>query len=545
MIRALPRDAMAGLLLAAIGIPEQIATARLAGMPAEAGLLAFVAGAIGFAVFGTNRFLSAGADSTIAAIFAGVLATLAAVGTSEYAALASLLAIMVGVFLVIIALLRAGWIADLLSIPILTGFLAGIAVHVIIGQLPAVLGVPAEQGSLLSRTWELLRHLPNANPIALTIGGFVLMVTLLSERLMPRLPGALLAMAVTALCTTAFHVGDRGIQLLDALPSLAPRLVLPLEQLHALPRLLPLALTVALVCMIQTAAVLRAFPSHPGGPRHVAHDFGGVGAGNIISGLFGGFAVNASPPRTAVVVNAGGQSQIAGVVAVIITLALLLTGGMLLGFVPLAALGGLLIAIGVRLFRLNEMVRILRQGGGEILLVAASAFLVIVLPIETGMVTSIVLALLQSFYGVARPLCTELVRAPGTTVWWPPVAEARGQREPGVLVFASAAPLNFTNVDFIRDRLMQAIQHADEPVRLLIIEASGMIDIDYTGSQRLQQLIAQLRSRGIDVAIARLEAERAQRQAQRTGLSAAFGAGHVFRSVEDAVLALRHRGPMR
>ena len=544
-IRTLPQDAIAGLLLVAIGVPEQIATARLAGMPPEAGLLAFVAGAIGFAVFGTNRFLSAGADSTIAPIFAGVLATLATVGTADYAALASLLAIMIGFILVAIALLRAGWIADLLSIPVVTGFLAGIAVHVIVGQLPLVLGVADMQGALPGRALALLHQLSDINPIAVTIGVFVLAVTQVSERLAPRLPGALLAMVTAALGTALFHLRDRGIDVLGALPFTAPHFVLPLRHLHDIPRLLQVALIVAVVCMIQTAAVLRTYPSHEGGPRHVARDFGGIGAGNILSGLLGGFAVNASPPRTAVVVSAGGQSQIVAVVAAVVTVALLLGGGSLLEFVPHAALGGLLLAIGVRLFRLREMVRIFRQGGGEFLLVVMSAVLVTVLPIETGMLGSIVLSLLQGFYGVARPLCAELVRAHGTTVWWPRIDETPGEREPGVLVFAPAAPLNFTNVDFIRLRLMHAIGLAREPVRLVIIEASGITDIDYTGSQRLQQSIEQLRDDGIDVALSRLAAERAYRQAERTGLLNAVGASHVFRSVEEAVRALRQNRSMR
>jgi MFS superfamily sulfate permease-like transporter len=335
-----------------------------------------------------------------------------------------------------------------------------------------------------------------------------------------------------------FHLGDRGIAVLGVLPSTVPHLVVSLEHLSDVPRLLPVALIVALVCMIQTAAVLRAFPSHAGGPRHVARDFGGVGAGNILAGLIGGFAVDASPPRTAVVVQVGGQSQSVAIVAVAITVTLLLGGGTLLAFVPHAALGGLLVAIGVRLFRLREMLRILRLGGNEILLVGLSAALVVALPIETGMLGSVVLSLLQSFYGVARPLCSELVRAPGTTVWWPPDGQTLGEREPGVVVFAPAAPLNFTNADFIRLRLHDAIGQAREPVRLVIIEASGMIDIDYTGSQRLQQLIVQLRGDGIDVAVARLSAERAQRMARRTGLLDVIGTEHVFRSVEDAVRAL-------
>ncbi|HEY1932947.1 MAG TPA: SulP family inorganic anion transporter [Acetobacteraceae bacterium] len=535
MTRAIPQDALAGLLLAAIAIPEQLATARLAGMPPEAGLFAFVAGTAGFALFGTNRFLSAGADSTIAPIFASGLAVFAIAGTPDYAALAALLAAMVGVVLIAAAVLRAGWIADLLSIPVVTGFLAGIAVHIVIGQLPSVLGVAGAAGSLVSQAAAMWHALPRANPIAIGIGAFVLLTTRLTERLMPRLPGALLSVGLAAVATAAFDLRGRGIDVVGALSVSLPHPPIGLLHPADVLRLLPLTLIVALVCMVQTAAVLRAFPSQPDGPRHVARDFGGVGAGNILAAALGSFAVDASPPRTAVVVQAGGTSQLAGVVAVAITVALLLGGSGMFAFVPHAALAGLLLAVALRLFRLREMLRILHYGGLEILQVGAAAVLVIALPIQEGVFAAIVLSLLQSFYGVARPLCVELVRAAGTTVWWPPNGEHREEHVPGVLVFAPSAPLNFTNAAFVRTRLAQAIAGAAAPVRLVVIEASGIIDIDYTGSLMLQHEIAALRERGIEVALARLSSERAQAQARRAGLLDALGAEHVFLSVEDAV----------
>jgi MFS superfamily sulfate permease-like transporter len=537
-LNGLPRDALAGLLLAAIAIPEQLATARLAGMPPEAGLFSFAAGAIGFAVFGTNRFLSAGADSTIAPIFAGGLAALAASGSPPYAALAGLLSIMVGIVLIGAALLRAGWVADLLSIPVTTGFMAGIAIHIIVGQLPSVLGVPDAHGTLASQSVQLIRHLPDLNPYALGIGVFVLAVTQATERLSPRLPGALLALAIVAAATVALHLQSHGVDVLGVLPATVPRIALPAAPLADVPRLAPLALIVALVCMMQTAAVLRAYPSHPDGPRHVARDFGGIGAGCILAGLTGGFAVNGSPPRTAVVVSAGGTSRAVSLVAVVLAAALLFGGSGLLAAVPHAALGGILIAVALRIFRLREMLGIARRGGSEIWLVAASALLVVGLPIETGMLASIVLSLLNSFYTVARPLCEELARAPGTTVWWPPQGEA-GEHEPGLLVFAPAAPLNFTNASFVRGRLTLAIEQARTPVRMVVIEASGVTAIDYTAATMLRQVVETLRAQGIQVALARLSAERASDQAARTGVLEAFGPKRVFRSVEDAVRSFR------
>jgi MFS superfamily sulfate permease-like transporter len=184
------------------------------------------------------------------------------------------------------------------------------------------------------------------------------------------------------------------------------------------------------------------------------------------------------------------------------------------------------------------MIRIYRRGGREILLVAASGGLVVVLPIESGMLLAIALSFMHSLYIVARPNCVELARVPGTTVWWPPSASEHGEHEPGVLVFAPAAPLNFTNAQGIIDKINSAIAAQRPPAKLLVIEASGIIDIDYTGSQLLRHAIADLEAKGVAVAVARLSHEQAQIEAGRSGLIASIGKDHVFMSVEEAVQKL-------
>lgn len=439
----LPHDLIAGLLLTAIAVPEQLATARLAGLPPETGLIAFIAGSLAFAIFGANRFLSAGADSTIAPIFAGGLAVIATTGTVEYAHLAALLALMVGAILIVAALLRAGWIADLLSIPVTTGFLAGVATHIVVGQLPALLGVPGASGTLAFRFLAVLAEAAAANPYALAIGLVAIGATLLTERLAPHVPGALIAILASAAAVAAFHLQGAGVAMLAPLPPGLPHPSLAaLTGTQDIVRLAPLAGIVALVCIMQTATVVRAFAGDGGELAPVSPNFAGIGVGCLFSGLFGAFAVNASPPRTAAVVEAGGRSQVTSLIAVGCIMVLVVWGGALIGAVPQAALAGVLIAIAVRIFRFREMARILRRGGWEILLVLTTGALVVALPIETGMLCSIVLSLLQSFYAVARPLCAELARAPGSTVWWPPTPGESGEHEPGILVFAPAAPLN-------------------------------------------------------------------------------------------------------
>jgi len=518
-----------------------MATARLAGMPPETGLYAFAAGSLAFAAFGANRFMSVAADSTIAPIFAGGLASLAVVGTPHYGELVTLLALMVGAILVAVGALRAGWLATLLSVPVTTGFLAGISIHIIVGELPTLLGISEEKGHLLLRLFHILGRLGEANPYALALGTGVLAVTLGTAKISSKVPGALIGVVGAGIVVALFHLQSHGVSLLGALSVALPHLALPpLPGTAELGHLVPLALVVAMVCIMQTSAVASTFPSEKGQPDDVSRDFAGVGAGSIVAGLIGSFSVDSSPPSTAIVVESGGHSQIASITAVMLMIALAVLAAGLMAYVPHAALSGILVYIALKIFRLDEMIRIYRYGGWEILLVAASGGLVVALPIEVGMLLAIVLSFVYSLYAVARPYCVELARVPGSTVWWPPSRDEKSEHVPGVLVFATAAPLTFTNAQYISDQIMTALAKAPTPVKLLVIEASGMIDIDYTGSQILQQTVATLRSRSIEVAIARLSDKQAQVQANRTGLIGALGPERVFKSVEEAV---RRIGP--
>src|SRR5260221_5499669 len=274
----LPGDLVAGLMLAAIAIPGQLATARLAGMPPETGLYAFAAGTLALAAFGANRFASVAADSTIAPIFAGGLAALAAAGTADYADLAAWLALMVGVILVVVGLLRAGWLADLLSIPVTIGFLAGISIHIIVGELPTVLGLADEEGHVLHRLVRLIFQAGEANPYTTAIGAAVLVVTLAARRVSARIPGALIALVIAGLAVAAFHLAGKGVALLGPLAVELPRLTRPsLHHVDDFATLVPLALVVAMVCMMQTAAVMRTYPPEKARPEDVSRDFARVG----------------------------------------------------------------------------------------------------------------------------------------------------------------------------------------------------------------------------------------------------------------------------
>ena len=383
-LQFLSHDLFAGLTLAAIAIPEQMATARLGGFTPQIGFLAFLAGSLAFAVFGSNRFLSCGADSTITPIFAGGLAALAVSGSPDYLTLATALALMVGLFLFAAGLFRLGWIADLLSVPVTIGFLAGISVHILISQLPVILGLPAPDGPVLQRVAILADHLNQTNAFTLVIGLGVLAIIALSEQIDARIPGALIGLALASAAVVLLRLESRGVSVLGAVSVEMPALAVPIVSAGHLASLVSLSLIISIIIMVQTAATTRSFPSDPNEPPDVDRDFLGVGVGSVLSGLIGAFPVNASPPRTAVVSETGGRSQIAGLAAVAIVIVLLAFGASLLHQIPNAALGGVLLFVALRIIRVSQIVAIYRQSLGEFLLILLTAAAIIVLPIEQG-----------------------------------------------------------------------------------------------------------------------------------------------------------------
>jgi sulfate permease, SulP family len=544
-IQFLTHDLFAGLTLAAIAIPEQMATARLGGFSPQIGFFAFLAGSLAFAAFGSNRFLSCGADSTITPIFAGGLALLAVSGSPEYAVLATSLALMVGLLLLAAGIFRLGWIADLLSIPVTIGFLAGISVHILISQMPVILGLPAPDGSMLQRIAILAGHLNEANPLTLSIGLGVLVVIAASERIDARIPGALIGLALASAAVVLLALESRGVTVLGAVSVAPPALAIPVISAGRLASLVPLSLIISIVIMVQTAATTRSFLSDPDEPPDVDRDFVGVGVGSILSGLIGAFPVNASPPRTAVVCETGGRSQLAGLAAAVIIIVLLAFGAALLSRIPNAALGGVLLFVALRIIRIRQIVAIYRQSFGEFLLIISTSAAIIILPIEQGVGIGIALSLLHGIWSTTRAHVLVFERVPGTSIWWPSSPNFPGEREPGVTVAGFQAPLSFLNAYHFRRDILDTLQPSTQEARLIVLEATGIVEIDFTAAQILRDLIDRCHADNVDFAIARLESIRAQDAMARFGINELLGPGHLFRSVEEAIQALGKQGSAR
>ena len=532
----LPGDLIAGLTLAAIAIPEQMATARLGGFAPQIGFFAFMAGSVGFALLGSNRFLSCGADSTITPIFAGGLAAVAATGTADYQALAIALALLVGVMLVASGIFKLGVIANLLSVPVMVGFLAGISVHIIVSQLPGVLGIASPGGPTLDRIGVIVRHLGEANLYTICIGFGVLAAVFVCEAINAKIPGALIGLVAATLAVIFAGLETKGVKVVGTVPATLPRPTLPDVSPEHWVHLVPLAFVIAVVVMVQTAATTRSFPSDPDQPPDVDRDFLGAGAGSVLASIFGAFPVNASPPRTGIVAETGGRSQIAGLAAAAIVLALLAFGTGLLQRVPDAALAGILLFVALRIIRVKQIVTILKQSPAEFLLILATAALIIVLPIQQGAALAIILSLLHGIWSTTRARLVEFERVPDTTIWWPVHPHIPGERVPGVAVVGLQAPLSFLNAPSFRSDVTKLV-NAAEP-KLLVLEASGMVEIDFTAAQILHDLLQASRRDDVTVAVARLESTRAQEAFERFRLFDILPREHVFHSVEEAVRKL-------
>jgi len=513
-------DLLAGLTLAAVCVPESMADAKLAAMPPVTGLYAFLAGALGAVLFSTSRQLSIGPDSTIAPMMAvGVGAVVAASGP-DYASRVVLLALVLGVVVLAAGVARLGFLADLLSRPVMAGFLSGVGITVVVGQLHVLLGLPATSGATLEKLAAVVEHLGETNVATLAIGVAVLVVVVGGERLGPRFPGALVAVGGSLAAVAVFDLAGRGVALV------------------------PVVIPVFFVILAQTAATSRSFAVAGGYEVRVDRDFLAVGAASVLASVSGGFAVNASPTRTGVVAASNGRSQAVNLTAGVLVAAVLLVATGLIARLPEATLGGILVAVGVKLVKWRDLASVARYSRPEWAIALATLLVVVVVGIQEGIYLAIALALLRRTYLSARPHDVVLGRLAGPDgVWVSRRHRPDAAVPPGVVVFRFDAPLFYANAQHFAERIRAVISEAPEPVHTLVVEAVGIDDLDFTGMHILAELDDALRSRDVALVIAhpfgRLGTE------LTSGSLAQRFAGRVFDSVDDAVAASQAGGSLR
>jgi len=523
---------LAGLTLLAIAIPEQIATSRLAGVPAFVALIAFITATLVFVFVGSNPVMSVGADSTIAPLFAVVLVRLAPVSTTLYFELIAITAVVTGLVVLAVGLLRLGWIADFLSVPIVTGFLGGIGIIIIVHQLPSALGVTSGGTSVIQRLSSLSHVLGDARPWSVGLALGTLVVLMAGERINARLPWALLAIVVATILTGAFSLGSHGAKELGAV-----RTQLPTWHLHWLASsqwgvVLTTSVTLVIVILSQTAATSRSTSDDLGVASEISRDFAGVGLANVAAGLVGAFPVNASPGRSTVARLAGGRTKLVGLTAAVLAICL----SPLAHFahtIPLAALAGVLFFIALRLVKVGQLAKIWHVSRVEFLFAMISALGVILIGVEQGLAIAVGLAILDQTWRAARPQMLELGRHKGTTSWYP-MGDHDVQPVDHVLVVLFGNDLFFANAGVFRRELHQLMVKRPHTKHVVLV-AEAMDEIDYTGLTILAQVVDDLNEDGVSVALARAN-EKVTAALARSS-DKAVRKLVTFPSVDDAVRA--------
>src|SRR5215471_18773344 len=414
--RWLPKDVVAGLVLSALLIPQGMAYAELAGLPPITGLYTSILCLVGYAVFGPSRILVLGPDSSLGPMIAATVTPLLVAGgdPSEAVALASLLAILVGVIMVVAGLAKFGFVADLLSKPTQIGYMNGLALTIVVGQLPKVFGFSVDANGFVSEFSEFVTHVgSDANAAAATVGLASLAGILLLQRLLPKVPAVLVAVVLASVAVAAFDLQAHGVDTIGKLPQGFPPFTIPTAAWSDVPPLFVGALAIAVVALADTMSTASSFASRHGERVRGNQEMIGIGAANMAAGLFQGFPVSTSGSRTAVADQAGSKSQVTGVVgAVVITLVVVLFPS-LMQYVPQPTLAAIVIAAAVSLVDVSATRRLWHQRRTEFMLSIAALLAVALLGVLPGILIAVGLSILNVFRRVWWPHQAELGRVEG------------------------------------------------------------------------------------------------------------------------------------
>ena len=541
--RWLGRDLLAGVTFGAVTMPGQLATAHLAGMPPITGLYGFVVATVVAAAISTNRHLAMGVDSTVAPILAVGLTTLGAVAeTSRYIGLALVTTFLVGIFTLIIGVGRLGWVGDFLSRPVMIGFFGGIAVIIIVHQLPGILGVEEGHGRMLDRIIQLGSQVWEAHVPTLILGLTSLGLLLVIARISRRTPGALIVLVLATLAMPLFHLRDSGVDELGPLERGLPSIELPPFSLDSIEAVLTTALVIAIFCLAQTAATTRSAANLGGFETDINADFRALGVANAMSSLVGSFTINASPPSTTIIAESRGRSQLASLIASAIAVVVLFFS-QLIEHLPMATLSAVLIYIAIKIFRVDQMRATARYSWRAFALMLLALFGTVVLGIVYGVLFAVVVSFVYQASRSARPELLRLGRSAMGT--WLPLDDRRAVAVPGIAAFALNGPLWFGNANWFRMQLIGVLPGDDEDngdgpnedrPELLVLDARRIDDVDFTGFEALSDVaeVAALRDVPFLVVVQKGRAERAFKGG---GFSELLGRSRFFDTIPLAIAA--------
>ena len=534
-----PTEMLAGLTLAALGIPEVLGYAKIAGMPLVTGLYTMLLPMAVFAVLGSSRHLVVAADSATAAILAAALAGMAVAGSERYVRLAGLAALLAGGMLLVARLARLAFLANFLSRTVLVGFLTGVGIQVAAGQLPDMLGITAVGKQTLPRLLNTIRALPHAHlaDVAVSIGVIVIVVA--ARLITRRIPGPLIAVIIAISVSRAVGLARHGVAVVGYVPRGLPSLGLPALGRHDAGALLGAALSMFVVILAQSAATSRAYAGKYEEEFSEATDLVGLGAANVAAAFSGTFVVNGSPTKAQMVDNAGGRSQLSPLTAsaVVLLVLVLLTGP--LAYLPDAALAAVVFLIAVELIDVKGMRRILACRKHEFAVALLTTAAVVVLGVEYGIALAVVASIVDHLRHSYSPLNSVLVKSPAGHWHAAPVGPG-ARTEEGLVIYRFGTSLYYANAAKLVEDVATLVGHGG-PLRWLVIDCVAIGDVDYTASVALVKLVEHVHQRHVRLVLSSVLGP-VRQQLDRYGISAALGADAYYDTPGQALEAFHAAG---
>jgi SulP family sulfate permease len=536
----LPMDIIAGITLAALAIPEVMGYTKIAGMPVVTGLYTILIPMVIYAFFGSSRHLVVGADSATAAIMAAGLVGLAVTASPEYVAYAGILALMAAGLLLLARIAHLGFIADFLSRTVLIGFLTGVGIQVAIGQIPGMLGIGSGGVGLIGNLISDFKQLDTTNLYTLAISMSVLVIIVGCRRINRKIPGALIAVIGAILVSYWINLTAYGVEVLGKVSGGVPKIGLPMGvniNTSVMERLLPIAFSMFIVILAQSAATSRAYATKCDDNFSENIDLVGLGLANIGAGLSGTFVVNGSPTKTQIVDSAGGRSQVSTLVTSIIVLIVLLFLTKPLAYMPGAVLSAVVFLIGVELVDVQGMRDIFAQRPAEFWVALITALVVIFFGVEQGILLAILLSILSHTRHGYKPKDVVLTVDNSGIPHLVPVSR-HAQVIPGLIIYRFQHSLYFANAEHFSQEVRELVTSAQPPLSWFCIDAIAMDDIDFTAAATLRSTYKLLKDKDIRLVLAEVEDD-VRRELDRSELTDLIGKDALFETLDDVETAYR------
>ncbi|SFL54515.1 high affinity sulphate transporter 1 [Bradyrhizobium sp. NFR13] len=531
----LPRDIVAGFVLATMLVPVGIAYAAASGLPGIHGLYATIVPLLIYALFGPSRILVLGPDSALAAVILGVVTPLSGGDPLRAVTLAGMMAIVSGTVCILAGIARLGFVTELLSKPIRYGYMNGIALTVLISQLPKLFGFSIESDGPLRNLWAIASAIleGRTNLVALAIGLGTLTVILLLKN-HKWLPGILVAVVAATAVVGALNLARYGVQVLGPLPQGLPGFAVPLIGYSDILPVLIGGTAIALVSFADTSVLSRSYAARLGTPVDPNREMVGLGAANLATGFFQGFPISSSSSRTPVAEAAGARTQLTSVVGALVIALLLLAAPNLLEHLPTAALAAVVIASAIGLIEVTDLKRIYRIQQWEFWLSITCFIGVAVLGVIPGIGLAIAIAIIEFLWDGWRPHSAVLGRAHGVKGYHDITRYPDARLIPGLVLFRWDAPLFFANAEFFKERALDAVAKSPTPVRWLVVTAEPVTSVDVTAADFIRELDETLQAKGIELCFAELK-DPVKDKLKRFGLFTLLGEKYFFPTIGAAV----------